>query len=171
MACNLTTGFNIDCRDGVGGVKAIYIAQLADKATYAETAGVVTSLTLATGKQFFKYEQVTGVANLSSKGTGNVNTLFYETTAAYQINGLTAAKISEIELIGKKPLMIIVLDENDDYFVAGTDSGLWANDFTIQTGTAKGDLSGTTINLTGQENRPLKPLDPTLIATLIVPAV
>ena len=30
MACELTAGFTLDCKDTIGGIKAIYIQQHAD---------------------------------------------------------------------------------------------------------------------------------------------
>ena len=56
MSCALTSGFTLPCRDGVGGVKTIYITELANFASATIASGVVTALTLDTGKKFWTYE-------------------------------------------------------------------------------------------------------------------
>ena len=43
MACELTTGRALDCKDAIGGVKAVYFCQLED-ATITSSNGAITDL-------------------------------------------------------------------------------------------------------------------------------
>ena len=43
MACELTSGRALDCKDIIGGVRAVYFAQLED-ATVVHSAGSVSDL-------------------------------------------------------------------------------------------------------------------------------
>ena len=55
MACNLTKGRNITCRDGIGGIKAIYIAQHDQLTSYVAASGSVTDFDLGSGDDLYKY--------------------------------------------------------------------------------------------------------------------
>ena len=71
MACELTTGRALDCRDTVGGVKAIYLAQHDSVnigggagASIEPSSGEVNDVDLTgsgTGSQLFKYNLVRGL--------------------------------------------------------------------------------------------------------------
>ena len=53
MACAISAGYTIDCRENVGGVKAVYIAEFGN-ITVNEVSGLVTGITKVTGKRFYK---------------------------------------------------------------------------------------------------------------------
>ena len=55
MACNLTQNITIDCKDGIGGAKEILFIEFDNVSGITEASGVVTTITLATGKQFRRY--------------------------------------------------------------------------------------------------------------------
>ena len=55
MACNLTKGRNITCRDGIGGIKAIYVVQHDELTSYTAASGEVTDLDLGSGDDIYKY--------------------------------------------------------------------------------------------------------------------
>jgi hypothetical protein len=56
MACLLSTGFTLDCRDSIGGVDEVYIGELEylNTATFASSAGAVTVMAMTGGKKFYK---------------------------------------------------------------------------------------------------------------------
>ena len=55
MACAIVSGYALDCRDTVGGIKKIYITELANVTTVSENAsGYVTAITKSS--KFFTYE-------------------------------------------------------------------------------------------------------------------
>jgi hypothetical protein len=56
MACLLTSGYTLDCADSVGGIKKIYITELANKGSITAASGIITAFTLSAGKKFFTYE-------------------------------------------------------------------------------------------------------------------
>ena len=55
MACNLTKGRSIACRDGIGGVKSIYIAQHDEITSYTAASGVVTDFDMSGGHDVYRY--------------------------------------------------------------------------------------------------------------------
>ena len=63
MACNLTKGFSISCRDGIGGVRMIYIGQFSE-ITLTTSAGEVTDIEMGTNS-LHRYQPKRGVASIS----------------------------------------------------------------------------------------------------------
>ena len=51
MPCNLTSGFALDCKDGVGGVKAIHLINWAATG-FSIGGGEVTATTLSSANTF-----------------------------------------------------------------------------------------------------------------------
>lgn len=172
MACALTQGFTLDCKDSVGGIKNIYLMALADKGTIGQATGEITSWTQASGKQFYKYE----LREESSSLTENVNlnnvngTLFYEQVVTAQLDPLNTTRKEELHLVAQNDVLIIVEDSNGLYWLIGETTGAYVTAGTMQTGQAKGDLSGFTMTWTAKEKVPAREVDSSLIPTLTSPA-
>ena len=66
MACELTTGRTLDCKDIIGGVRAVYFCQLADAALVTSN-GAITDIDI-TGSggaaKLFKYNLVRGTGSM-----------------------------------------------------------------------------------------------------------
>ena len=108
MACPLTQGFVLDCKESLGGVKSVRFVEF-DNATATYTAGVAT-LTMATGKKFWKYAQVRETSSLTETITANVQngTIFYQQELTVILNKLAAATRNKILLLAKNRLIAIV---------------------------------------------------------------
>lgn len=173
MACNLTQGFTLDCRDSVGGIKEIYLANLDDKATLSSTNdGVIDTFTLSTGEQFYTYELRKQTSSFTENITSSDEngTLFYEQEATIQLSKMESEKRNELYEVGKSRVMMIVLDRNGKYWLLGEEQGLTLGG-SGETGTAMGDLNGYSLTFTGQERVPAKEVEESLIDTLTAPAV
>ena len=56
MACAIVSGYALDCKDTVGGIKTVYITELANVSSVTENAsGYVTAITMSGSKKFFTY--------------------------------------------------------------------------------------------------------------------
>jgi hypothetical protein len=80
MACILTQGYTLGCRDGKGGIKEVLITELDNIDTITSAAGVITAMECVVGKKFFVYSQEIETANAVQKPTGNRanGSLYYE---------------------------------------------------------------------------------------------
>lgn len=173
MACELTTGRTLDCRDTVGGVKAIYFAQHADVNINSLGAGVgaepgtgeVTDLDLAgsgTGAELFKYELVRGLSSYTETLTGSTEngTIFYEQSVNIKLHKLTLADRNELKLLSRNRLIVFVelnqIKTSGKRLILGLglENGLELNSGTAQSGTAYGDMAGYDLTFTGQESFP-----------------
>jgi formyltetrahydrofolate synthetase len=153
MACNLTQGFPIDCKNNVGGIKAVYIANKENIATIVETAGVVTTLTMDAGTDFYKYDQIKESSNFAETITTNVQngTVFYAQTIEVILNKLQTNTRNEILLLSQATTCVIVEDNNGKYWLLGKNNGLDVTGGGSATGTAFGDRNGYTLTFAGSE--------------------
>ena len=153
MACALTSGYTLDCRDSLGGVTEVYFIEAANVTATTEASGVITTLTKAAGKRFYKYEQVKDTSMMNQTITTNVQngTVFYAQELSIILNKLQANTRNEILLLAKNNLLAVVQDGNDKYWLLGKVNGADLTGGNGATGTAFGDRNGYTLTFTGNE--------------------
>ncbi len=170
MACTITGSRGIDCRDAIGGLKAIYFCSdfcsnilataTVTASTYTiETAGFASWDIASTGTvDVFKYDLVTDLSNFTTaieadKGTGSV---MYNQTLNVVLHKIVAADLFQLGLIAKNRAQIFVQDSNDNVFLMGITDGCYlTGGDTIATGTNRSDMNGLTLNFTAKEQDPL----------------
>lgn len=175
MSCALTTGFTLDCRNSNGGIEAVYFTEIANKATLTSASGLVSALTLSTGKQFFKYElrKKTSVFEQNIQVNNENGTVFYEQTLSVKLDKLEITKRNEILLLAQNNLMVIIKDNNGVYWLMGETRGALLNGGKGSTGTAYGDMSGFELTFMGEEPELAKQINTASVTidTLTSPAV
>ena len=72
MACALTQNYTLDCKDSIGGLKAVWFAAVEDIASWTGTAGTYTGVTMDSGKYFWKYDLVKESSNFAEAVNTNV---------------------------------------------------------------------------------------------------
>lgn len=153
MACELTAGFTLDCKEGVGGIKAIYLQQLADFQTGVSvdaTTGEIDGLSTASIYQF-TLPKHTGSFTEEVQSSVENGTIFYTQTVTATFFQLSAARRKQLEIIAKNRLVVFVLDNNNNIWMVGKVDGAEVTAMSTATGTAKGDLNGYTITFTAEE--------------------
>ena len=157
MACLLTQSFPLDCRDAVGGIKAVRFASLAQWTTLGASvaSGEVQSFSNASSV-FYTYAQLkeSSFASDNIAGSMSAGTLFYTPTLTVILPKLSAAKAREILLLGKNRLVALVESNDGTIYVLGAANGVELVTGTGATGTAFGDLNGYTLNFEGRESEP-----------------
>ena len=67
MACVISSGYSLGCRDSVGGVEFIAISSYNDATTY--TLGAASVITgISPTASFYKFEQYTEQASVTQEG-------------------------------------------------------------------------------------------------------
>ena len=153
MACAITAGYSIGCRDAVGGVDAFYFAEFAD-ITAVDASGTVTGITKATGKRFWKFEVPTkSSANATSNPVGSTEngTLFFEVSLDFPINKRDATTRNIVTTLAKNKVIAVTKDKDGVYRMYGKNNGLYLGASTGQTGAAAGDANGYVLKMEGQE--------------------
>lgn len=168
MACALTQGYALDCKDSSGGIVEIYFIEKANVTTVTEASGVVTALTKATGKRFWKYELPKQTGSLTETITGSIEngTVFYASELILIVNKLNVNVRNEIKLLAQNTLMAVVKDNNAKYWLVGKDRGIDLTTGTSGTGTAFGDRSGYSLTFSGSEPAPMLEVNSTVAGEL-----
>ena len=156
MACALTQGFVLDCKESVGGIKSVRFVEFDNVASIAYAAGVA-KLTMVASKKFWKYAQVRETSSFTETITANVQngTIFYSQELSVILNKLAAATRNEILLLAKNRLMAIVEDINGSFWLLGAKNGLDITGGNSATGTASGDRNGYTLTFQAMEADPM----------------
>ncbi len=166
MACNITRGRLIDCKDSIGGLKAIYIAKSYSN-NVAATATINTTEMTTAGfanwsccggtVEVFKYDLVQNLSSLTVNiNSDNANgTTFFEQTLSVTLQKIDHDMTNELRLMAYSRSQIFVQDSMDNVFLLGMDGGCYVTGGTVVTGTAKGDMNGYTIEWGAEENNAL----------------
>ena len=172
MACDITRGRLIDCKDTIGGLKAIYIcknynnnisAVATINATEMTTAGFATwSGASGSATTVFKYDLVPNLSSLTvTINSDNANgTTFFTQALSVTLQKIDHDMTNELRLMAYSRAQIFVQDSNDNVFLLGIANGCHVSGGTVITGTAKGDLNGYTIEWSAEENNALIQLPP-----------
>ena len=167
MACDITRGRLIDCKDSIGGLKAIYIcknynnnisAVATINATEMNPAGFATwSGQSGSATTVFKYDLVPNLSSMTVNiNSDNANgTTFFEQTLSITLQKIDHDMTNELRLMAYSRAQIFVQDSNDDVFLLGINNGCHVSGGTVITGTAKGDLTGYTIEWGAEEDNAL----------------
>jgi hypothetical protein len=172
MACALTSGYSVaDCKGGSGGVKEVYIIELANVTAFTETAGVITALTKASAKRFWKYTQLkeTSYAKESPNANSQNGTVGYSQEVGLVLNKMQTATRNEILLLAKNYLLMVVKDNNAKYWLYGRQYGMELTGGEIGTGTAMTDRNGYVLTFTGGEVELAIEIEATVAAALETP--
>lgn len=169
MPCLISAARGIDCRDSIGGLKAVYFCRdysnnILESATLAtdsftiNTAGFSSWQAYSSTLTVFKYDLVTDLSNFvtaveADKATGSV---MFNQTLNVVLQKTTAADLFQIGLISKNRVQIFVQDSNDNVFLLGLEDGCYlTGGDTIASGTNRSDMNGLTLNFTAKEKDPV----------------
>ena len=153
MACELTAGFLLDCKDTIGGIKAIYLQQHADFYSGVTIDPNTEEVSALPEEDVYKYMCPKHTGSFTEEEASSVEngTIFYTQTVTATFFKLTAARRKQLELVAKNRLVVFVQDNNDNIWMVGRMDGAEVTAMTTATGVAKGDLNGYTITFTAEE--------------------
>jgi len=157
MSCPLTTGFTLECRDAIGGLKSVSFASVDDYVALTPVLDAAggTIATITATQTFRKYEQLkeTSSATETITASASAGTVYFAPEVVIVLSKLAAAKRNEIALLAQNRLVALVEtnDATPAYWLVGTTNGLEVSGGTAASGTAFADLNGYTINLSGME--------------------
>mgnify|MGYP003660555300 FL=1 len=173
MSCSITSARGIDCRDAIGGLKAIYFcssysSDILANATVTADSYTITDADFAdwdiygtptVGKvQVYKYDLVTDLSTFKSgveadKATGSV---MWNQTLDIVLHKIVAADLYQLGLISKNRAQIFVQDSNDNVYLMGATDGCYlTGGDSIATGTSRSDMNGLSLSFTAKEQAPL----------------
>lgn len=153
MACNISLGYNEPCKDSIAGLTAVYFMNYNTGSFTLNATDVVTAF--PSGSTVYKYELKGTNGYVETVNTSRDNgTTFFSQALSLQLKKLTAEATKELKLLAYGRPKIIVADRNGNALLVGKNEGADMTGGTITTGTAYGDLSGYTMQFTGNEVLP-----------------
>ena len=162
MACELTRGRALDCKDIMGGVKNIYFAQHEDL-TVTHTDGTISQIAGAGGYSagYYKYRIPKGQASMQETINSSVEngTVFYDGAINLKLHKLTLNDRNEIKSLAQNRLIVFVelyqtTGGKNDIWAFGVENGCELTAGTSNSGAAFGDMNGYDLTFSSLEANP-----------------
>jgi len=160
MACDLSLGRKVPCKDSVGGIKAVYFVNYGTTLTYNSTDtdaldDIQTDESTPGAITAYKYE-VKGNSSFEQAITASREngTAFFEQTLNLTLTKLTKEDHKELKLLTYGRPHVVIHDYNGNAFLMGAEHGADVSGGSITTGAGMGDMSGYTLTLNAMEQVP-----------------
>lgn len=155
--CLLTSGYQLGCRDNIGGVAEVYIGEY-NGSSLGYTLGTDSIIGTFSGAtvSFYTFQQEIETASFTENGNFSIEngTSFYELTLTIVLHKLEAALRNKILLLGQGKWRVIVKDQRGKYWLMGYQNPVRVSASTPGVGKAYGDMNGATITFIGKEPVP-----------------
>jgi hypothetical protein len=177
MSCYISSGVDLGCSDGIGGIKSIWVlGQTGSTLPSVSTVGITGSTGPITGitgaGAWYNFELKRNTSSLSQNTTKNFEngTIFWEQVLTAILYKYDQDKRNQLLVLGQNDkIQIIAVDQNDVNYYLGQVNGMYLSGGSAATGTAFGDRNGFELIFTGQEADPantIVPIGQTLSALL-----
>lgn len=155
MACDVSFGRNVKCKDQVGGLKAAYLINYDDIAsfTYDPTDTDVIATAVGAGTiNAYKYE-LKGTSSFSEvfNSSRETGTSSVESTLVLSLKTQSAVDHKEIKLLTYGRPRIVIEDHNGNFRLMGLEHGAEVTTANANSGAAMNDGSGYEITLVSTE--------------------
>ena len=159
MACDLSSGRLVGCKDGIGGIVRVYIGNYADIPAgtgYAEAAGVVSVIA---AQDFYQFDVRPETSSMTCNFQANAanGTTFFEQNLSLVFQKLDSTDIADIRILcqGRPNIWVETQDDKSagvpNVYLLGAEYGMNVTGGSAVSGTAMGDMTGYTIELQGKE--------------------
>lgn len=170
MSCPaILSGYSNPCRDYPGGVKKFYVTEKANIASYTVVSGVVTALTMNSGKKFWLWEQFQGAANFNeAPTTSDTGSYFVDQILTIRLDKREASKSYALRALAQQDLVFIEVEQTDEMFVTGLVNGSRMQPGNSPTGSAMGDHNGYALSFKASEREMAPTISQGILDTIIV---
>jgi hypothetical protein len=163
MACDLTKGRGIPCRNLIGGVKYIYFAQFDEITSITTVASEITDVDMG-ANSIYRYSIRRGNASVTETITGSTEngTVVYAPSLNVKLTGLSKEDQNELKLLAQNRLVCFVqlnqtlTNDHNVILCLGAANGLDLNAGSNASGGAFADLNGYDWTFDGQESAPMQ---------------
>lgn len=169
MSCAITSGYTLDCKDAIGGIKKVYFGNAEPSAMTIGTnaSGTITGVS---GISFYAYELLPqGKNNFTETINSNaeVGTLFYTQQLSLEFTKLTQNTRNKLATIAKRRNVVVVETHDGTFFMLGQTYGLECSGGSALSGAAMGEFQGYQLQLTGMEKNPMNEVSSLSVLTVI----
>lgn len=172
MACPITTGYTIGCKDSQSGIEWIAISSYNGATVYTLGVGASASeiQSFSATSSFYKYEQFTeqGSVTQEMETSNETGTIAFTETLVITLEVLDIATRDKVLALLQARVRVIVKTNRGDYILLGKKNGLRSSAASIGPGKMMGDLGGFSVTLLGREPEPAHFIKESFVTTLIV---
>jgi hypothetical protein len=165
MSCDITGGRLESCKESVGGLRNIYVANfnvdMFDGLEYGSD-NEITGLTAAVTTFKFELRGENNTFEETNENSRDNGTSFWTQTGNIVLKVQDAATQKQLKLLSYGRPHIIIEDYNGNYRLAGAQNGVEVS-VSTSTGGAMGDLNGYNITFEGKELGPALFVDSTVM--------
>ena len=164
MACNLTGGIVLGCRDNVGGLKTMWITDYDNILSITQSTGDTITAISGTGT-FYEFQLIRTTSQLTETVNASLEngTVFYGGEVVTYFNKLEQSKRNILKTLAQSQrLAICVEDNNGQFFYLGQTYGCYVGAGTSVSGLAMGDKNGYNITFSYLEPQPMNELSGSL---------
>jgi hypothetical protein len=170
MSCYISSGVDLGCSDGIGGIKSIWVLG-ASGATAPSVSGVAITgttgpITGITGSGvWYNFQLKRNTSSLSQNTTKDFanGSIYWEQVLTAVLFKYDQDKRNQLLVLGQNDqIQIVAVDQNDVNYYLGQVNGLYLSGGSAATGTAFGDRNGFELIFTGQEAEPANVVSGTL---------
>lgn len=172
MSCYISSGVQLGCSDGIGGIKKIYVVGGGGSVTgYTYDAnGAITGATSTTGTTLYGFELKRNTSSLAQNVTKSFEngTIYFEQVLTAVMYKYDQDKRNKLKVLSQNDnIQIIAIDQNDVQYLLGQVNGMYLSGGSAATGTAFGDRNGFELIFTGQEHEPARVIEGALASVFV----
>lgn len=163
MACDITSGFTLGCRDNSGGIKNIYILSGSIAGITEASDGLISDI--SGSGTFYKFELTKNTGDITEAPTPSLEngTVFYEQTLNVAFHKLQSSIRNQVKVLAQNPDLKIIVETNNGvespytgrYFLVGRYRGATLSAGSATSGTAFGDANQYALTFQGLEPEPM----------------
>jgi hypothetical protein len=164
MACNLSGGIQLGCRDNTGGLKTLWITDYTNVTSITSSTGDTITALSGTGT-FYEFQLIRTSSQLTETANASLEngTVFYQGEIVTYFNKLGQDKRNILKTLAQsQQLAIVVEDNNGQYFLCGQTYGCFISAATSVSGKALGDQNGYNMTFQYLEPNPMNQLSGSL---------
>lgn len=163
MSCLIDSGYDLGCRDNVGGIQLAYIGNFSTDQSYTlgtasgtSATDVIVGVTGSSLTTYYTFNQEVEVGEFNQEGQFSTEngTVFFIQTLTLMMHKNDADLRSKLLLLSQGHLSIIVKDQRGAHWLLGFNNGCRVVTGSQNTGKAFGDMNGVTITFEGREPAP-----------------
>ena len=159
MSCYISSGIELGCSDGLGGIKKIYIVGGGGSVTgYTyDGDGAITGATSTSGTTLYGFELKRNTSGLVQNVQKNFEngTIFFDQVLTAVFFKYDQQKRNEVKILSQNDnLQIIAIDQNDTQYYLGQVNGMYLSGGSATSGVQFSDRNGFSLEFKGQEHDP-----------------
>ena len=169
MACDITSGFTLGCRDNSGGIRNIYVLSGSISTITEASDGLISDI--SGSGTFYKFELTKNTGDLTEAPTPSLEngTVYYEQTLNVAFHKLQSSIRNQVKVLAQNPDLKIIVETNNGnespytgrYFLVGRYRGATLSAGSATSGTAFGDANQYALTFQGLEPEPMDEIQST----------